>query len=265
MRSLGHVALVTGANHGIGAQVARRLAQHGCAVAISYLRDRPDADRYPAAYVEAHARRGEDVAAEIASEGGRADAREHDLADAGRLRELFDWAEATLGPVDVLVNNADYCARDTFVPAGGAPVTAESLDRHFAVNARAPALLIGELTRRLETRGARWGRVVNVSTDASAGAPDEISYWATKHALESITRSAAAELGALGITVNTVAPGPTQTGWMTDDLVERSVARTPLGRIGMPGDVADVIVFLCSEEARWLTGQTIYAGGGHRM
>src|SRR5919201_4722658 len=152
----GRVALVTGANHGIGAEVARRLARRGCAVAIAYLRDRPAA-RYPAAYVEAHARRGEDVAGEIVSQGGRADAREQDLSDSRRLPELFDWAEEALGPVDILVNNADHCVFDTFVPGSEASVTAESLDRHFAVNTRAPSLLVAELACRLDARGARWG------------------------------------------------------------------------------------------------------------
>src|SRR5919201_5783864 len=152
----GRVALVTGGNHGIGAEVARRLARRGCKVAIAYLRDQPS-ERYPLAYRDAHARRGEEVAAEIEAPGGRAAAYEQDLADAERLPELFDWAEEALGPVDVLVNNADHCVFDTFVPGSEASVTAESLDRHFAVNTRAPSLLVAELACRLDARGARWG------------------------------------------------------------------------------------------------------------
>jgi 3-oxoacyl-[acyl-carrier protein] reductase len=114
-------------------------------------------------------------------------------------------------------------------------------------------------------RGSSWGRIVNISTDASSGAPNEISYWATKHMLESLSRSAALELARLGITVNTVCPGPTQTGWISDELEERILPDMPLGRLGVPDDIADVVIFLCSEQARWLTGQTLYAGGGHRL
>jgi 3-oxoacyl-[acyl-carrier protein] reductase len=250
------VALVTGANHGIGEAVARGLSAEGCAVAITYLRDEPPAG-YPDAYRAAHARSGDEVAEAIVAAGGRATALEADLA----ATRLFDWAEEELGPVEILVNNADHCRLDTFV-AGEGQVTAENLDRHYEVNARAPALLIAELASRCKSG---WGRIVNISTDASAGAPNEVSYWATKHMLESLSRSAALELAPVGVTVNTVCPGPTQTGWISPELEEKVLPEMPFGRLGEPEDVADVVVFLCSEEARWLTGQTLYAGGGHRL
>jgi 3-oxoacyl-[acyl-carrier protein] reductase len=191
------------------------------------------------------------------------------------IQELFDRAEEALGPVEIVVNNAALCERDTLVPADTAQASAReyavgrfsavSHDRHFAVNSRAPALIMAEFARRHAARGADWGRIINVSTDAAAGATDEVSYWASKHALESYSRSAALELGHLGITVNIVAPGPIQTGWMPPDLEANTAGSTPLGRVGRADDVADVIVFLASDQARWLTGQLLYVGGGHRM
>jgi 3-oxoacyl-[acyl-carrier protein] reductase len=259
----GRAALVTGANHGIGEAISRGLAVQGCAVAITYLRDEPPA-QYPDAYRRAHARRGEEVAEAIVSGGGRAVAVERDLTDEGALTDLVGWAEKALGPIDILVNNADYCRHDTFLP-GDSVVTAADLGRHYEVNARAAALLIAEIARHWTERGGGWGRVVNISTDASAGAPGEVSYWATKHMLESLSRSAALELAHLGVTVNTVCPGPTQTGWISREHEERLLREMPMGRLGTPRDVADVVVFLCSEQARWLTGQTLYAGGGHRL
>jgi 3-oxoacyl-[acyl-carrier protein] reductase len=192
----------------------------------------------------------------------------------------MDTVEQVFGPVDVLVNNAARCEPDTFIPrrseesgdrtiGGLGPLmstfTCESHDRHFAVNSRAVALLITEFAQRHIARGRRWGRIINVSTDGASGFPGEISYWASKHALESYSRAAARELGAYGITVNIVSPGPIQTGWMSPELEAKVVPAIPLGRVGRPEDVADVVVFLASEQARWVTGQLLYAGGGHRM
>jgi 3-oxoacyl-[acyl-carrier protein] reductase len=143
--------------------------------------------------------------------------------------------------------------------------TAGVIDRHFAVNSRAAALLIHEFTQRYMRRSATWGRIITVSTDAAHAHVANVSYAASKHAIESYSRSAAAELGRYGITVNIVAPGPIQTGYITPAAEVVINAGTPLGRLGAPGDVADVIVFLASEQARWLTGQLLYVGGGWRM
>jgi 3-oxoacyl-[acyl-carrier protein] reductase len=212
----GRVALVTGANHGIGAATARALARAGCHVFIHYLRVRPsDA---PGA-----AQRMQDstqVVNEIRSAGGRAESWEGDLAVPATVPALFDRVEAAFGGVEVVVNNAAVSEHDTFDPRpnardwAGRPttqLTAESHDRHFAVNTRAAALMMAEQARRHVDRGATWGRIINVSTDGSASFPGEISYGASKYAMESYSRAAAWELGRFGITVNIVSPGPTDT------------------------------------------------------
>ena len=144
-------------------------------------------------------------------------------------------------------------------------ITAECHDRHFAMISRAVALLMSEFARRHMAAGCPWGRTVNVSTDGASGHAGAISYGGSKHALESCSRAAAHELGPYGIPVNVVSPGPIQTGWMSPELASQAAAVTPLGRVGRPEDVADVIVPLASEQARWLTGQLLYVGGGHRM
>lgn len=281
-------ALVTGANnpHGIGAAVARTLAHWGAAVLLHYYRASiepavdPTDEPGEAFYNLQQTRTAEDVAAAIRAGGGRAACWEGDLAVPDAARALFEEAEKAFGPVDVLVNNAAYSLHDTFLPleqaregiapefwarAGVPTLNTGSIDRHFAVNARAPALLMAEFARRHYVRGASWGRIVNISTDGAHCFPNEVSYGASKAALEAYSRSAAAELGRYGITVNVASLGPVQTGWISSGLEAASAANTPLGRVGLPEDVADVVAFLVSEEARWLTGQTLFVGGGHRM
>jgi 3-oxoacyl-[acyl-carrier protein] reductase len=174
--------------------------------------------------------------------------------------------------VDILVNNHTLCVLETFDPAlvtgegsGVQLITAAGIDAHFAVNARAYALLMAEYFRRYSKRGAASGRIINISTDAAHAHPANVSYAASKHAIESYSRSAAAELGPHGITVNMVAPGPIQTGYLPPKTVEQIASQTPQRRVGEPNDIADVVVFLASEQARWVTGQLIYVGGGWRM
>ena len=271
--------MVTGANHGVGAATARALAAQGAAVLITYLRLPVEAAGVSeAAGGPGQAMPADEVLARISREGGRAEVLEADLADPTSVPRIFDKAEATLGPVDVLVNNAAHCVADTFLPqsvlseetrapdgTGVRTVTPEEHDRHFAVNSRAAALMMAEFARRYIERGASWGRIVNVSTDGAYVFPREVSYGASKLALEGYTRSAAVELGPSGITVNTVSLGAVQTGWISPELEERLSAEYPLRRVGRPEDVADVIVFFASEQARWVTAQTLYVGGGHAM
>lgn len=280
----GKVVLVTGANHGIGAAAAHAFAAQGAKVAITYWRDPV---RYSdeemaqalevgigggALYSAELQREGQRVAAEIRAQGGNAAALEADLGDPANIPRLFDWCEAQLGAVDVLVNNHTYCVLETFDPAliTDVPftvqlVSASQIDAHFAVNSRAFALLMAEYVARCLRRGVNEGCIVNVSTDAAHAHVANVSYAASKHAIESYSRSAAAELGHYGIRVNVVAPGPIQTGYITPEAEVEIVKGTPLGRLGRPEDVADAIVFLASAQARWLTGQLLYVGGGWRM
>ena len=278
----GKVALVTGANHGIGAATATALAAEGASVFIQYLRIPPDAapadlEAEPglSLYRAQRATAADEVVEAIRDAGGNTDAWEVDLAEAANVPKLFDRVEAAFGPVDVLVNNATHWEADSFLPAsaatfdpfdrGIATVTPESHDRHFDVASRAVALMIAEFAKRHIGRGADSGRIVNVSTDAATGFRGQVSYGASKHALESYSRAAAGELGRFGITVNIVSPGPIQTGYISAELEGKLLPEIPLGRLGQPSDVADVIVYLASEEARWLTGQLLFVGGGHRM
>jgi 3-oxoacyl-[acyl-carrier protein] reductase len=220
----------------------------------------------------------DEVVQMIREAGGRVDCCEADLGDPSSIPRIFDLTERLLGPVDVLVNNAAHCEADTFVPQSalgpearavdGSPmdtITAVKHDRHFAVNSRAVALMIAEYTRRHVARHAHGGSIINVSTDGASGFLSEVSYGASKHALESYSRAAAKELGIYGIRINVVSLGPIQTGWISPEMAEAIAAKTPLRRVGEPEDVAPVIVFLASEQARWLTGQLLYVGGGWQM
>lgn len=277
----GKAAIVTGANHGIGAATARALAAQGASVFIHYLRipaepsdDDPEAPGL-ARYRAQRDRSADEVVRSIRAAGGRAQAWEADLSDPATPAGLFDRAEAAFGPVELLVNNAAVCEPESLLPRSVTTfdpfdrplptITAESHDRHFAINSRAVALLTAEFARRHVERNASWGRIISVSTDGASGFAGQISYGSSKFALESYSRAAAKELGRFGITVNVVSPGPIQTGYISPELEGRLLPSIPLGRLGQPEDVADVVVLLASEQARWLTGQLLYVGGGHRM
>jgi 3-oxoacyl-[acyl-carrier protein] reductase len=283
------VVLVTGANSpiGIGAATATAFSHQGSRVFVHYWRLRewgrastPDPSITPADFVPEPYRSGsqaspDELLESIRQRGALADAWEADLSDPANVRELFDRVERALGPVDILVNNAAHWAPDTFLPPEprstrlasqpwppqSLAVTAQSHDDHFAVNSRATALLLGEYARRHLARGARWGRIVSLTTGGSRGFPFEASYGASKSALESYTRAFALELAPYGVTANTLNPGPTQTGWITPELEEKIAGSVPMRRIAQPEEIADLVVLLCSEGARLLTGQRLHALG----
>ncbi|MEN3540436.1 SDR family oxidoreductase [Microbispora sp. ZYX-F-249] len=267
-RLTGRVALVTGANQGIGAATAVALATCGAAVLLTYKRLDPaehaDDPAFPEAYGRLRARDAQEVVTRIRREGGQAEQVEADLTRAHAVGGLFDRAEAAFGPVEILVNNASGWLADTFLPDardrfGRAlrPVDADSHDRQFAVDVRAPALLIAEFARRHVRRGATWGRIIGLTSGGPAGFPEEVSYGAAKAAQENYTMSAAAELGRYGITANMLRPPATDTGWVTPAVEKAVRAAGPLGHVGTPEEVAEVIVFLASHQARHITGQVI--------
>ncbi len=247
------VVLVTGGGRNIGAAISRAFAAQGARVAIHYLL----ADLDPPQGVSwEHITASQTEAELLAQELAGAVALPANLAELDSLPGLLDEVESRLGPIEVLVNNAAHCeSPDTYES-----LNAGSLERHYRVNALAPALLIAELGRR-----GRTASVVNISTDAARAFGGQIGYGSSKAAVEALTRSAALDLGGAGIRVNAVAPGPVQTGWMSDDLVASALPDIPLGRVGSPDDIADAVVFLASEQARWITGQILQVAGGHAL
>ena len=177
---------------------------------------------------------------------------------------LFDRAEAAFERVDILVNNAAHCE----MPDDILTTSAGSIDRYFAVNVRAAVLLIAEYVKRYRARKGTWGRIVNISTDCAQCFANQISYGASKSAMEAYTRSIAFEVAQHGITVNAVAPGPVHTGepsYITPEVEEQLNRSIPLGRCGQPEDIASAITFFCSKEADWITGQVMKVDGGHRI
>lgn len=248
MAEAGRVALVTGVGRraGIGAGIVERLAATGWDVGFTYWR--PYDARMPW---------GQDPEAvdllgrRLAESGARGYAVEADLADPAAPGTIFEQVAGELGPVRALV-----MAHCESVDSGLLDTTVASFDRHFAVNARASWLLIREFARRHDGSA---GRIVALTSDHTAG---NLPYGASKGALDRITIAAAKELAGRGITANVINPGPTQTGWIGDELAEQIVRATPLGRLGTPVDCANLVAFLCSPEGGWINGQLIRSDGG---
>lgn len=242
----GKVAVVTGGARGIGAAIAARLAADGAAVVVNYAKSAGEAEA---------------VAEAIRRSGGRATARKADLSDPAQAKSLVEAAFAEYGRLDILVNNA---GRADFAPLDA--VDGGHVKAQFDLNVSGPIFATQAAAARFPKEG---GRVINVSSVAVTGAlPGASVYSASKAALEALTRVWAAELGPKGVTVNAVAPGPVETDMlnsvMSREMKDARAAMTPLGRLGAPADVADAVAFLASNDARWVTGQTIHAAGGLR-
>jgi len=201
----------------------------------------------------------------IGKTGGRAVAVEADLSDVESPSRLFDAAEAAFGAVDILINNATAWRADTFAPIPQprfghqqTRVSALTINQQFAVDARGAALLITEFAHRHAARRGQWGRIVSLTSGGPMGFPNEVSYGAAKAALENYTMSAAFELAAMGITANVVHPPVTDTGWVTDEVRRHVESRADLIHIASPDDVASVIVYIASDDARLITANRVH-------
>ena len=262
----GRVAVVTGANHGIGAATAAALAGLGADVAVAYLAYTP-ADHDPGrpdAYRTQREQGPEPTVAAIEATGRRAITLEADLADAAAPARIFAEAETALGPVSILVNNASAWRKDTFSPGRDDPLgrhhdqlTGETALPQLLVDARGGALLIAELAASVRRHGLGWGRIVGLTSGGTMGFPGEVSYGAAKAALDNYTMSASAELAADGITANVVHPPVTDTGWVTDEVRAFVATSHEHHHVARPAEVAEVIAWLCTDAARLVTGNLL--------
>lgn len=239
----GKVAIVTGASRGIGREIALELGTRGARVIVNYAVSQDKAL---------------EVVRTIEAAGGKAIPVQADMSRVEDIRRLFDETFAHFGQLDILVNNAGLSIMKPIEE-----ITEEEFDQLFAINAKGVFFALQQAALRMADNG----RIVSITTGGTAtGAPGATAYAGSKSAIEGFSMSLAKEVGKRGIAVNTVLPGATDTEMFADnappEMKQVAAQMSPFNRMGQPADVADVVVFLCSEEARWLTGQSIRATGG---
>ena len=243
----GKVAVVTGASKGIGAEIAKHLAAGGAAVVVNYAASKSAAEH---------------VVAAILRDGGKAIAVQADVAKSGDVKRLFEAAKETFGRLDVLVNNAGVFEFGPF-----AEISEGSFHKQFDTNVLGTLLATREALAHFGVAG---GSVINLSSISSVNpVPNSVIYSASKSAVDAITKALASELAGRNIRVNAIAPGMTATEGLeaigVDEAAAKSIgAGLPMGRIGRPGDIAEVAVFLASDRSAWVTGERITVSGGQR-
>lgn len=249
----GKIAIITGAGrlNGIGAAVCREFARNGCHVFFTY---------WPAYDNEMHwgvkENEPERLKEELIGFGVKVASMKTDLTEFDELEELLAQVEQDMGYPDILVNNAAYSTSTSFTD-----LTSSELIRHMDVNVAATTLLSTQFAKRFK-KGAG-GRIINLTSGQFKGPmPGELAYATTKGAIDALTITLAAEVAPIGITVNAVNPGPTDTGWMTEEILEAIKPMFPTGRVGKPSDAAKVIRFLASDDGDWITGQILHSEGG---
>ncbi|MGN7470414.1 SDR family oxidoreductase [Brevibacillus sp. SAFN-007a] len=262
-RLQGKIAIVTGASRpgGIGAAICRALANEGASLFFTHLHaydqemNPQDADKsWPDFF-----------AAELRQSGVQAAHMKVDLTVRNAASELLEEVQKTMGLPTILVNNAAYSVEADF-----RQINEELIDAHCACNIRGTFMLSVEFARLLEaeknarsSNRALGGRIINLTSGQGKGPmPGNLAYAATKGAISAFTESLAAELAPLHMTVNAVDPGPTDSGWMSEEVKKVLLPHFPMGRIGLPEDAARLIAFLASDESQWITGQIIHSRGG---
>ncbi|WP_158860448.1 SDR family NAD(P)-dependent oxidoreductase [Lunatibacter salilacus] len=287
------VVLITGTNNpkGIGATMALSYAEQGAKVAMVYKKMDFEYKEELAtgdcvdSYFKALSMDCSEVERAISNITKDYVIIESDISIANNIVDIYDKTESTLGKVNILINNAaGYPVQDSIFN-----IQNQDIKCTYETTVQGTIMMIQEFIKRgydglidsgfkdiqetsisygthkpLSTN-RHYGRIINFSTDTAQIMSGQIAYGSSKAAIEALTRSIAMEVGYLGVTVNTIAPGPTQTGWMNDELIESVLPQIPIARIGTPQDIADTVLFLTSDKASWVTGQVIKVSGGHGL